>query len=343
MRRTLISAFAAAAFALPTAVACGGDDGGPAAGGTGSGSPTVANDTVVQVDDRPEVTTPLADAQEAAIELPGGPDWLAFHDGFVWVKRDDGMVSRIDPRTNKPKGEIQADTKSDQLCQGIGAGGGAVWSCSGSDVVRIDPERLKVTDSIPVGKIFDQGHFVFADGKIWVLAGNGDRLVGIDTATASAGPAVELPAACRELGFGADMIWVTCPLDGMVFSVNPASASVEAQLELEDASVASASDSALWVGSAGDLMRFDLETLQPLARFEALDPGTEGTLLVDGEDVWVRTAQGFLHRIDATSNTVAEQIEPPEALSGGDLLIAAGSVWTTAFNDNLLIRLRAGT
>ena len=118
----------------------------------------------------------VATPSELETVLPGEPPdrirvELVSHGGFAWVKRDDGVVTRIDPATNTPKGEVRADTKSEGcpercLCQGIGAGGGAVWSCSGSDVVRIDPKRLRVTASLSVGKVFDQGKLVFAGGKI---------------------------------------------------------------------------------------------------------------------------------------------------------------------------------
>lgn len=329
-------AFGSLALALALAACGGGGDGGSAAGETESG----AKSSITEVENSPELTTPLRDVQEASIQLPGGPDWLTFHGGFVWVKRDDGIVTRIDPETNRPTGEVQADTKSEQLCQGIGSGGGAVWSCSGSDVVRIDSERLKVTKSIPVGKVFAQGRLVFADGKIWVLAGEGDRLVGIDTSTASEGSSIDLSVPCAELGPGKDVVWVFCPDAGMVLAVDPAEASVEEQLELDQPSAGFGTERDLWVGSAGSLVRVDLETLEPVARFADLDPGSEGTILVDGEIVWVRTPAGFLHRIDAASNTVAEQIKPADALSGGDVLAAAGSLWTTAFDDALLLRLR---
>ncbi len=63
-------------------------------------------------------------------------------------------------------------------------------------------------------------------------------------------------------------------------------------------------------------------------------------MAVDGNDVWVRTVNGFLDRIDARSNVVAEQIRPERALSGGSLLVAEGSIWTTAFDDNIVLRLR---
>jgi streptogramin lyase len=333
MRTTRMGALAvlAAALALVAGAACGGDGGG-----------------LVEVEGIPEVTTPLADAEEASIELAGGPDWSTSHGGYVWIKRDNGMVTRIDPRTNKPTGDVIADTKSEEqfgqtLCQGIGSGGGAIWSCSGSDVVRIDPEQLKVTKSLPVAKVFDSGRLVFAADKIWVLTGEGDRLVGIDPSTSSVGTTVELPIPCNELGPGPEMVWAICPRDGKVLGIDPAGASVDVELELENPTVAFATERDLWVGSAGDLVRFDLEKLEPVAQFASLDPTSEGDLRVDGANVWVRSPAGFLYRIDAATNAVAERIEPPSPLSGGAVLVEAGSVWATAYNDNLLVRLRAKT
>jgi streptogramin lyase len=326
----------AVAVALAALAACGGDDGNPAAGETETG----VKDAVVEVEANPELTTPLGDVQQASIRLIGGPDWLTSQGGFVWVKRDNGMVTRIDPATNKPAGEVRAHKDEHPRCQGIGSGGGAIWSCSGTNVVRIDPKRLKVTASIPAGKVFDQGRLVYADGKIWVLSGEGDQLVGIDAKTTRMGPKVELPVPCNELGSGAHMVWAFCPVAGKVLGVDPTSAAVEKQLELTEPSSGFASDSDLWVGSDGSLVRVDLETLAPVARFATLDPGIEGTVAIDGENVWVRTPAGFLHRIDASSNSVAEHIAPADALSGGDLLPIGGSLWASAFDDALLIRLR---
>jgi streptogramin lyase len=338
---THVLATLALALSLAALVACGGDgkESSTPTAETGSGETNAAADAVLEVEGAAEATMSLADVQEASTRLVS-PDWLTFHEGFLWVKQDDGTVVRIDPRTSRPNGKVRADTKSEHLCQGIGAGGGAVWSCSGSDIVRIDPKRLTVTESIPVGKVFDQGKLVFVDGRIWVLTGEGDQLVGIDTASASPGSPIQLPDACSELGAGPDTIWVLCPIAGKVLAVDPASASVEAELEIDSPTFAVATESDLWVGSAGNLVRVDLETLQPVARFLGLDPGPDGDVAVDGEDVWVRTPAGFLHRIDAASNTVAEQIEPDEALSGGAVLFAEGSLWTTAFDDSLLFRLR---
>jgi streptogramin lyase len=298
---------------------------------------------VVEVDQEPQITTPLAAVQEASITLPGEPDWLTSHGGFVWVKRADGFVTRIDPRTSRSSGEVHADTKSEQtrrpFCEGIGSGGGAVWSCSGSDVVRIDPKRLKVVASIPVRKVFAQGRLVFAGGRIWVISGEGDRLVGIDVSTNRIGPPIELPVACDDLGPGVDTVWVICPSAGTVLALDPASGSIDGRFELANPAGAFGTESDLWVGYEEGLARIDVKTLRQVARFAGLPPVTD--LTVAEEDVWVRTETGFLHRIDATSNTVAEQVHPKDAFSsGGSVLVAAGSVWVSAYDDDILLRLR---
>jgi outer membrane protein assembly factor BamB len=314
------------AVALATLTACGG-------GGT----------AVVEVSAPPQRATPLAQVQEAEIALTGGPDWTTSYDGFVWVKRDDGFVTRIDPATSEPTGEVRADTKSNQYCQGIGSGEGAVWSCSGSDVVRIDPETLEVVVSIPVGKVYTQGRLVVAKGHVWVLTGDGDRLTGIDTRTNRAGPEVELPFKCGELGPGtAETVWVICPTDGRVVAVDVANQEVEGVVEVDSPAAAFGTETDAWVLSQRALVRIDAESLDTVARFTQLvDPRGEGDVAVDGDDVWVRTEDGFLHRVDASSNVLAEQIQLEDGLSSGAVIVFEGSLWTTAFNDELVLRLRS--
>jgi DNA-binding beta-propeller fold protein YncE len=284
----------------------------------------------------------LSSRQEAALHLTGDPDWLTALDSFVFVKRDNGLVTKIDTATNKPVGEVLADTKSEpsQFCEGIGAGGGSVWSCSGSDVVRIDPETLQVKQSIPVGKIPNSGRLVFAAGQIWVLSGDGDELVGIDAATGKPGTALPLSAPCTELGAGVDRVWAICPNSSLVLGIDPEARTIEDEIELESPTVAFSTETDVWVGYADGLGRFDAESLDQAALFTGLNPTDEGAVMVSGDDVWVRQPVGFLYRIDAATNTVAEQVVPDEPLSGGDVLPSGGALWISSYNDNLVLRLR---
>jgi hypothetical protein len=73
-----------------------------------------------------EVTaTPIEPRVQARLELIGGPDHLAAAAGSVWVRKDDGMVVRIDPDDTT---EVATITTSERLCQGLGADDAAVWS-----------------------------------------------------------------------------------------------------------------------------------------------------------------------------------------------------------------------
>ena len=59
---------------------------------------------------------------------------------------------------------------------------------------------MKIVATIAVGKAYDQGRLVFADGHLWVITGTtGDQLTGIDAATNRPGPVIKLPAGCTDL------------------------------------------------------------------------------------------------------------------------------------------------
>ena len=288
----------------------------------------------------PQHITPLRAVQQASIPVPN-LSWLTFYQGFVWVKRDDGFVTRIDPRSNKPSGQVGAYTDQQHYCQGIGAGGGAVWSCSESNITRIDPERMKIVATIPAGKVFDQGRLVFADGHLWVITGrNGDQLTGIDAATNRPGPVIKLPVGCSDLAQGTGAVWVLCPAASRVVKVDVAHRTIQGTLTLTAINGFS-TPTDLWVGSDRGLVRVDAKSLEPVALFEGVSTGLDGDVAVDGDRVWVRTRDGFLYRIDAGSNTVAEQIKPVGEPGGGSLLVATGSIWTTADDISYLLRLRA--
>ena len=66
------------------------------------------------------------------------PDELAFIQGFIWVKTDDGHVVQVDPATNSVVSDIKVDTTSDpyHYCQGLGTDGENIWACSASGARR---------------------------------------------------------------------------------------------------------------------------------------------------------------------------------------------------------------
>jgi hypothetical protein len=162
---------------------------------------------------------------------------------------------------------------------------------------------------------------VFAAGHIWVITGrNGDQLTGIDAATNRPGPVIKLPVGCSDLAQGTGAVWALCPAANRVVRVDVAHRLIQGTLTLAAPYAGFGTRTDLWVGSDRGLVRVDANSLEPEALFEGLNPGPDGDVAVDGDRVWVRTKDGFLHRIDARSNTVAEQIKPEREPGGGSLL-----------------------
>ena len=92
----------------------------------------------------------------AEIEVLGGPDWLAADEHGVWAKLDNGSLVLIEPATNAIADTVDVDVGG-ELCQGLGAGDGSVWACSGTDVARIDASHPEVLSVLPVSKAYNQG------------------------------------------------------------------------------------------------------------------------------------------------------------------------------------------
>jgi streptogramin lyase len=291
-----------------------------------------------------QTVTPLSSMLKAQVELSGNPDWLVGYGGFVWVKRDSGMVSKIDSTNGQQIAEVRADTKSDVYCQGIGAGGGAVWSCSGSDVVRIDPQSTSVTASVPAAKIFDQGRLVYAAGHVWVITGkNGDKLIGIDTKSLRLTKPVALGQPCTDLGNGdGTVVWVICRDANRILRFDPRKQQVTKSVTVAGPTVAISAKGALWVGTETRVVRFDARSLRPVAAFPDLAPRDLGDLTIGPDGVWIRTENSFLSRIDPKTNRVVERILPPAPLPGGSALAYAGAIWADAGDVNQFFQLARG-
>ncbi len=96
----------------------------------------------------------------------------------------------------------------------------------------------------------------------------------------------------------------------------------------------------MWVSLHNSIVQLDPVTLVPTATITDLPRvGSTGDVLVTEDAIWVRQDDSFLYRIDAETLKVTEQISPSKSLAGGGVLIAAGSIWVTAYDNNLLARL----
>lgn len=275
------------------------------------------------------------------------PDELVFVQGFIWVKTDDGHVIQVDPATNSVVGDIKVDTTSDpyHYCQGLGTDGESIWACSASgaennrtiDVVRIDPGSKSVVETIKVGKIFEQFKMPFLMNKIWVLSGNGDKLVGIDITTNQPGPAIDLGVRCSQVEAVGKSLLVTCRLDNLVLRIDPEKMEVTDRLTFSSPLNIAATENGIWLSQGNAVARLDMESLNPVATFTNLFG--DKSIFATKEAVWVRLDAGFLYKIDPVSNQLVEQIKTDQTLSIGSILVTSDSIWTTASDDDVLIRL----
>lgn len=188
-------------------------------------------------------------------------------------------------------------------------------------------------------KVFDQFDMPFLSNQIWVLSGNGDRLVGIDATTNQPGPAIDLGTRCFQLTVLDNVLLATCQVDNLVIKIDPEKKEVIARQTLQDPHEIAAATNGIWVSQNNALTRLDPESLHPMVTFPGITPGD---ILATETTVWVwEFGKGVLYKIDIATNTVVEQIKPDQPfLTGGCVLATDDSIWLTANEDDLLLRLK---
>ena len=96
----------------------------------------------------------------------------------------------------------------------------------------------------------------------------------------------------------------------------------------------------LWVVFAGGLAQIDPDSLEVLAVYD-VNLGTDGEIWADADDVWARApGKAMLIHIDPRAHRFLETLTSTAYPSGGDVLMAADDLWTTASDDGVLLRLR---
>jgi hypothetical protein len=316
-------------------------------GGTDDDSPSPATEPTIEstvaptaapTTNAPTTEVPTTEPVDAMrqVQILGGPDWLAADDEGVWVKLDIGELHLVDPQTVTVIAEVELGGPSQPPCQGLGFGFGSVWTCAGTDVVRVDPVTRTVQSRLPINKVSAQGHLVAYADRMWVLTGTGDTLVGIDPATEQIVTTITLPWRASELGAGAAGLWAISASDGHVIRVDVEAGAVTLDVAVADA-VSIAVGDQVWLGAKLQSVQLDPATGAVVTTIDA-GLGSEGSIISDGQSVWVRNPSEFLARFDAATGDLI-QTYSPDVSSGGDMLLAFGSVWTTAFDNSTLFEV----
>jgi len=297
---------------------------------TATATPSAAPTALDPAKDRP-----VEDVLVHTYRLPLGPDWMAVDERGLWVRQDRAPTLIIDPES----GEVLARVKIGYeipLCQGMGASFGAVWSCMGTDVLKIDQETMRVVDRIRLKKTYSQGHLAGGFDRVWVLLSDGTTLAGIDPQRNRIVTRFSLPARGFDLAVGPDAIWVTSQLDDKVLKVDPADGTILLEADVQNPEYVAADDQ-VWVTGRSNTVRLDPTTGSVLATVP-VTAEPDGSIASDDHYVYVRNANDFLVQIDkATGAQVARFVSP--ATHGGSVAVAGGDVWVSSVDDGALYRL----
>jgi YVTN family beta-propeller protein len=161
---------------------------------------------------------------------PGGASGgaVAVGEGSVWaVTGGLGRLARIDARTNKNVGAIEAGV----VPAGVAVGGGGVWVSDvyGNAVTRVDPKTNVVVETMKVGQ--GPTAVAYGEGSVWVAASLDDSVVRIDPATNAPVATIAVGDLPAGIAVGEGAVWVANAGDGTVSRIDPEQNKVVATIE----------------------------------------------------------------------------------------------------------------
>lgn len=180
-------------------------------------------------------------SNEVVATLPIGPaqseGGVATGAGSFWMVSDmKGVLSRIDPATNKVIAEITVPEKS----AAVNFGEDAAWvtTPATNTLTRVDPKTNQVTATIAVGA--GPRFLTVGAGSIWTLNQGDGTISRVDGKTAKLIATIEagIPGNGGEIAFGEGHVWATIP-QIPISEIDPATNTVVKQ----------------WVGPGGDSIR----------------------------------------------------------------------------------------
>jgi YVTN family beta-propeller protein len=178
---------------------------------------------------------------EVVATLPIGPaqseGGVATGAGSFWMVSDmKGVLSRIDPATNKVIAEITVPEKS----AAVNFGEDAAWvtTPATNTLTRVDPKTNQVTATIAVGA--GPRFLTVGAGSVWTLNQGDGTISRVDGKTAKLIATIEagIPGTGGEIAFGEGHVWATIP-QIPISEIDPATNTVVKQ----------------WVGPGGDSIR----------------------------------------------------------------------------------------
>jgi YVTN family beta-propeller protein len=243
----------------------------------------------------------------------------------------------------------------------FGIQGGGEPAVRGDTLVRIDPAKNKVVESMPVGA--RASSVTFAEGYLWVTSYQDRTLARIDPATGATRVTRLTGGTPLDVAVRGRLAVVTYgPYTVGYELVDTVSGASQGSFDLPGADNAQATVAAgpegIWVaatgfegenvgevietpatsGPAGAFDRVVIPQRPNLLFFYTPDSGSYNDVAVGEGGVWLARDSGpYLKRIDATTRRVVATIRlpfTPKSLAAGE-----GAIWVTGLLDDLLARL----
>jgi glutamine cyclotransferase len=291
--------------------------------------------------------------------ISGASGGLSFDGKTIWLSRGPAGISRIDATSNSITAPIVIDPT--WTWGGFRTNAAGLWlgDFDANLLYRIDPVSLAIVARIPIDANPDG--LAVTVNAVWVAQHRGGSVTRIDPAT-NAAVTIKVGHAGNsgphEVGIGAGSVWVSAGLTatdagpgGAIVRIDPKTNRIQATIKIPASASAcggfAISETAVWMASCGDqpvLVRIDPETNQVVATIDL--GGYGGTpVLVDGVP-WLlvnETEEGAdparLVRVDRATNMVDGVFSLGETFKAENLLQAAGSVWTSDWANDTVVRI----
>jgi streptogramin lyase len=224
---------------------------------------------------------------------------------------------------------------------GIAASGDDVWVSGGGagTVSHLDAAARRLVATVQVGG--QLGGVAAAPSAVWVSVFDGGQLVRISPDRNAVSARITVGGRPTGVVIGADGdVWVG-NLDGYLSRVDPATGAVTRFAVPSGVSTAILARGLLWVGlQSGSVLALDPATGKPSG--SPAQVGADVDSLVDTPaGIWATTFGGAVGLVDPASRAVSRRRNLPSAGSG--IAFAGGSVWVSAFNSALVVRLDPAT
>ncbi len=182
--------------------------------------------TLVRIDTRKAVKVATI---ATGIANPKGELNVVAGAGSIWVASDQkGVVSRVDPATNKVIASITVSPGTHYLSFGQGA----LWAASSESrtIQKIDPVTNTVVKTTALGK--DPGFLAAGEGAVWIQEQGDGTVVRIDPVTGDVAGRVKVGDVLKwgDIDTGAGMVWLRTTEDHTFVAIDPKTMTVAARV-----------------------------------------------------------------------------------------------------------------